>query len=213
MPAAVVVAECRHAFGPAVRRQVTVGRDEELAKSLEAHRKYLLRYAIFQLRDPSLAEDAVQDTIIAALTQRESFEGRSQLRTWLTSILKHKIVDMVRKRARGLPADAMQLGDEDGSSDASFNAQGRWIDPPADWGLPDAALESKNFWEVYQKCCERMPERHALVFSMREVMDLSTEEICKNLEISKSNLHVILYRARLSLRSCMTKKWFSTEHG
>ena len=189
-----------------------MGADEDLATLLESHRKYLLRYALFQMRDPSLAEDAVQDTILAALTQGDKFEGRAQLRTWLTAILKHKIIDILRKRARGLPADAMQLGEEDDSVDVSFNARGRWIDPPADWGLPDAALDSKQFWLVYRKCCERMPERHALVFSMREVMDLSTEEICKKLEISKSNLHVILYRARLSLRSCMTKKWFSAEH-
>lgn len=187
--------------------------DEELAKTLESHRKYLLRYALFQLRDPSLAEDAVQDTFIAALAQHHSFEGRSQLRTWLTSILKHKVIDLVRKRGRGLPVDAMRLGEEDGAADSSFNARGRWIDPPANWGPPDAALDSKQFWLVYQKCCQRMPERHALVFSMREVMDLSTEEICKKLEISKSNLHVILYRARLSLRSCMTKNWFGAEHG
>ncbi|MEO8144491.1 MAG: sigma-70 family RNA polymerase sigma factor [Betaproteobacteria bacterium] len=190
-----------------------MGGDEEIANALESHRKYLLRYALFQLRDPSLAEDAVQDTFIAALAQYESFEGRSQLRTWLTSILKHKVIDMVRKRARGLPVDAMQLGEEDESAGGSFNARGKWIDPPSEWGLPEAALESKQFWRVYQKCCQRMPERHALIFSMREVMDLSTEEICKKLEISRSNLHVILYRARLSLRSCMTKNLFAGDHG
>lgn len=187
--------------------------DQDLAKSLESHRKYLLRYALFQLRDPSLAEDAVQDTLMAALAQRDSFEGRSQLRTWLTAILKNKVIDLVRKRGRGLPADALQLGEEDDSAGGSFDTRGRWIDPPASWGLPDAALESRQFWRVYQKCCQRMPERHALVFSMREVMDLSTEEICKKLEISKSNLHVILYRARLRLRSCMTKNWFGADHG
>lgn len=190
-----------------------MGGDEDLAKSLESHRKYLLRYALFQLRDPSLAEDAVQDTFIAALAQHDGFQGRSQLRTWLTAILKNKVIDLVRKRGRGLPADAVPLGEEDDSADSSFNAKGRWIDPPADWGLPDAALESNQFWRVYQKCCQRMPERHALVFSMREVMDMSTEEICKKLEISTSNLHVILYRARLSLRSCMTKDWFGAGHG
>jgi RNA polymerase sigma-70 factor (ECF subfamily) len=189
-----------------------VGADGGLANSLEAHRKYLLRYALFQLRDASLAEDAVQDTLVAALAQGEGFQGRSQLRTWLTSILKHKVIDLVRKRGRGLPMDAVQLGEEDDSPDGSFNAGGRWIDPPADWGLPDAALESTQFWRVYQKCCQRMPERHALVFSMREVMDMSTEEICKKLEISTSNLHVILYRARLRLRSCMTKHWFGADH-
>lgn len=190
-----------------------MGGDEELEKALESHRKYLLRYALFQLRDPSLAEDAVQDTLIAALAHRDGFQGRSQLRTWLTAILKHKIIDLVRKRDRGLPADAMLLGEEDDSANSAFNTRGRWIDPPADWGLPDAALDSKQFWLVYQKCCQRMPERHAMVFSMREVLDMSSEEICKKLEISTSNLHVILYRARLSLRSCMTKNWFGADHG
>ncbi|MEX1993184.1 MAG: sigma-70 family RNA polymerase sigma factor [Steroidobacteraceae bacterium] len=194
------------------REHGTVGGNEESARTLESHRKYLMRYALFHLRESSLAEDAVQDTLIAALAQHDAFEGRSQLRTWLTSILKHKIIDLVRKRGRGLPVDVLQLGEEDGPAGNSFNASGRWVDPPADWGLPDAAFESKQFWRVYQKCCQRMPERHALVFSMREVMDLSTEEICKKLQISKSNLHVILYRARLSLRSCMTENWFAGDH-
>jgi RNA polymerase sigma-70 factor (ECF subfamily) len=190
-----------------------VGGDEDFANTLESHRKYLLRYALFQLHDPSLAEDAVQDTLIAALAQRDSFQGHSQFRTWLTAILKNKVIDLVRKRGRGLPADAMQLGEEDDSVDSAFNAKGRWIDPSADWGLPDAALESSQFWRVYQECCSRMPERHAAVFSMREVMGMSAEEICKKLEISTSNLHVILYRARSSLRSCMTKNWFGADHG
>ncbi len=190
-----------------------MGGDEDLSKTLESHRKYLLRYALFQMRDPALAEDAVQDTLIAALAQHDGFQGRSQLRTWLIAILKHKIIDLVRKRGRGLPADASPLGEEDDTTGGSFNARGQWIDPPADWGQPDAALESNQFWRVYQKCCQRMPERHALVFSMREVMDMSTEEICKRLEISTSNLHVILYRARLRLRACMTKNWFRSERG
>jgi len=186
--------------------------DKDWAKSLEAHRKYLQRYALFHLHDAALAEDAVQDTLIAALAQSHRFEGRSQLRTWLTAILKHKIVDLVRKRGRGLPANTLSL-DENDSSDASFMSKGAWIDPPAEWGLPDAALESQQFWRVYQECCRLMPQRYGLVYSMREVMDLSSEEICKKLNISTSNLHVILFRARLRLRACMTRNWFGTEHG
>ena len=186
--------------------------DEDWAKSLEAHRNYLQRYAMFHLHDAALAEDAVQDTMMAALAQGNRFEGRSQLRTWLTAILKHKIIDLVRSRGRGLPAGTLSL-DDDGSAEAAFTSKGKWVDPPADWGLPDAALESQQFWRVYQECCRRMPERHALVYSMREVMDLPSDEICKKLEISMSNLHVILFRARLSLRSCMTKNWFGVEHG
>ena len=185
--------------------------EDDQAQALETHRKYLQRYAQFHLRDPSLAEDAVQDTLIAALGQGGRFEGRSQLRTWLTAILKHKIIDLVRSRSRGLPANTASLDEDPG--DAAFTSQGRWIDPPADWGLPDAALESQQFWRVYQECCRRMPERHALVFSMRELMDLPSEEICKKLDISMSNLHVILFRARLRLRSCMTENWFGIAHG
>ena len=185
---------------------------DDLAQSLEAHRKYLQRYGQFHLRDASLAEDAVQDTLIAALAQRDRFQGRSQLRTWLTGILKHKIIDLTRSRGRGLPADALVLGEDSDSNDGSFNAKGKWVDPPADWGMPDAALESNQFWRVYQDCCQRMSRRDALVFSMREVMGLSSEEICKKIEITTTNLHVILFRARLSLRSCMSKNWFGTHH-
>ncbi len=185
---------------------------DEHAQALEPHRKYLLRYAQFHLRDPSLAEDAVQDTLMAALAQREGFQGRSQLRTWLTGILKHKIIDLVRSRGRGLPADAFALGEDGESTDGSFNANGKWVDPPADWGTPDAALESSQFWRVYQECCQRLSKRDALVFSMREVMGLSSEEICKTIEISTTNLHVILFRARLSLRTCMSKNWFGGRH-
>jgi RNA polymerase sigma-70 factor (ECF subfamily) len=185
---------------------------DEAAQGLETHRKYLLRYAQFHLRDAALAEDAVQDTLMAALAQRAGFQGRSQLRTWLTGILKHKIIDLTRSRGRGLPADAIALGENTDSGDGSFNASGKWVDPPADWGRPDAALESSQFWVVYQACCQRMSKRDALVFSMREVMGLSSEEICKKMEISTSNLHVIMFRARLSLRSCMSKNWFGEPH-
>jgi len=188
----------------------TMAEQDDLAQSLEAHRKYLLRYAQFHLRDASLAEDAVQDTMIAALAQRERFEGRSQLRTWLTGILKHKIIDLTRSQSRALPADTISLAEDGAPAEGAFNAQGKWVDPPAGWGMPDAALESAQFWRVYQECCQRMSKRDALVFSMREVMGMSSDDICKKIEITTTNLHVILFRARLSLRSCMSKNWFGT---
>jgi len=195
-----------------IRKTGTMAEPDELAQSLEAHRKYLQRYALFHLRDPALAEDAVQDTLMAALAQSDRFQGRSQLRTWLTGILKHKIIDLTRSRGRGLPEDAFALGEDDESAGGAFNDKGRWVDPPADWGMPDTALESSQFWKVYQECCRHMSKRDALVFSMREVMGLSSEEICKKIEISTTNLHVILFRARLSLRSCMSKNWFGGRH-
>ncbi len=178
------------------------------AQALEQHRSYLVRYARFHMRDAALAEDAVQDTLMAALAQIATFEGRSALRTWLTTILKRKIIDQMRRHDRQMPRDAISIDDEHSASETVFDAGGRWRDPPSDWGHPDAALESRQFWQVYETCCQHMPERQALVFSMREVMGLSTEVICKELDISTSNLHVLIYRARLSLQACMTKGWF-----
>lgn len=189
--------------------------DGELSNAIVAERAYLLRYAKLHLRDTARAEDAVQDALIAALGHREKFAGRAQLRTWLTAILKHKIVDQVRRQERENPAasaeDHLEQDLEGGSG--PFTATGGWVDKPGRWEMPESALESTQFWRVYEQCCRLMPARHALVFSMREVMEMPSEEICKELGISTSNLHVILFRARLRLRSCMTKHWFECGHG
>ena len=185
----------------------TIVINDEQAQSFQEHRKYLQHYALRELRDPSLAEDAVQETLISAFAQHKKFQGRSQLRTWLTVILKRKIIDLFRSRSRGLPADALMLGKDEDPADGAFDAKGRWVDPPADWGMPDAALESSQFWGVYQDCCKRLSERDASVFAMREVEGLSSEEICSKMNISMTNLHVILFRARTSLRACMSKNW------
>jgi RNA polymerase sigma-70 factor, ECF subfamily len=189
-----------------------LGNEAELAKELESHRDYLMRFALFMLRDSALAEDAVQETFISALASHGDFQGRSQLRTWLTAILKNKVFDLARSRSKGPPMVSSDDFREDGGRDGAFGDKGQWIDPPSNWGLPDEALESSQFWETYLKCCKVMPERHALVFSMREVLDLSADEICKKLGLTTSNLHVILFRARQSLRACMTKNWFGVGH-
>lgn len=185
------------------------------SEAIEEHRAYLLRYAMFHLRDPSQAEDAVQETLVAALQRSDQFAGRAQLRTWLTAILKHKIVDQVRRSERYAPLDAAEGYGGDDSADIPdpFAASGRWAERPARWEVPEQALESTQFWRVYEKCCHAMPRRYALVFSMREVMEMTSEEICKELGITASNLHVILFRARLRLRACMTKNWFERGRG
>ena len=177
--------------------------------ALAAHRPYLLRYATLQLRDAGQAEDVVQETLLAAL--QASFAGQSTLRTWLTGILKHKIVDLIRKQSREAPlagngSDDEQLDD----FDALFDQRGHWTseDQPQSWQQPGAALESRQFWRVYEECAKLMPKRVALVFSMREVMDMDIDEICKALTITATNCSVILYRARMSLRLCLDQKWF-----
>ena len=183
----------------------------DFATQLEVHRPYLLRVAALQLRDNTLAEDVVQDTLLAALQSQSGFSGKSSLKTWLTGILKHKIVDAIRRKTRE-PAFAMldeecQIDD----FDALFDETGHWENPPADWGDPESQLSRQQFFDVMQFCLEKLPPNTGRVFMMREVLELETHEICKELTITSTNLWVILYRARMALRQCLEQHWFASQ--
>jgi RNA polymerase sigma-70 factor (ECF subfamily) len=176
---------------------------------LQTQRSYLLRVARLQLRDQALAEDVVQDTLAAALTAQGTFTGKSSVKTWLTGILKHKVVDAIRRKQKE-PISASAL-DEDldlEDFDGAFKESGGWVAPPADWGDPEQALNRQEFFAIMEECMEKLPPNTARVFLMREVMDLDSDEICKELAITANNLWVILYRARMSLRECLELRWF-----
>lgn len=177
--------------------------------ALEQYRDYLLRYALLQLRDRAAAEDAVQETLLAAIESSGRYAAKSSVKTWLTGILKHKIIDHVRRQSREQPLAGDDDADRSESEmvDALFAADGHWRDPPRSWGDPARAFENARFWEVFELCSRAMPARMARVFALREVFELSTEEICKELDISATNCWVLLHRARLALRACLETKW------
>lgn len=183
--------------------------ESDFATLCNGHRAYLLRVAVLQLRDNDLAEDVVQDTLLAALQGATGFSGRSSLKTWLTGILKHKVVDVIRRKSRepafASLAEESQLED----FDALFDESGHWENPPADWGDPEAHVLRQQFFDVVQFCLEKLPPNTARVFMMREVMELTSDEICKELTITSTNLWVILYRARMALRQCLEQNWFT----
>jgi RNA polymerase sigma-70 factor (ECF subfamily) len=184
----------------------------DFAADLESHRSYLLRVAQLQLRDSDLAEDVVQETMLAALSGG-GFSGKSSLKTWLTGILKHKIVDAIRRKQRS-PVAVAAFSDLEGELDieefdALFRENGAWNAPPTNWGDPEAALGQRQFMDVMDLCLEKLPANTARVFIMREVMELESDEICKELRITANNLWVILYRARMSLRLCLEQNWFA----
>jgi RNA polymerase sigma-70 factor, ECF subfamily len=189
---------------------LTLPADQQLAD----YRDYLLRYALYRLRDEAAAEEAVQDTLLAALQAKQGFAAQSSVKTWLTGILKHKIIDAQRRLCRD-PFQLDERVDEDGDSsdfDSLFDTQGHWgSEAPRNWAKPEAALEAQDFWRVYAECSERLPKRTALVFAMRESLGLEIDEICQNLEISATNCSVLLYRARMSLRLCLEKNWFGLQ--
>jgi len=177
--------------------------NDDFGARVERERPYLLRYAALQLRDAHAAEDAVQDTLVAALAGEASFAGRSNLRTWLTGILKHKIIDAIRRSSRevAVEGDASEL-------DALFAEDGHWVDPPAAWANPAAALEQQRFFAALQSCLERLPRKIAQAFMMREHLGLETTEICKELAVTPTHCWVLLHRARLALRECLQMNWF-----
>jgi RNA polymerase sigma-70 factor, ECF subfamily len=180
----------------------------ELRAQFEALRPYLLRYASLQLRNREAAEDAVQETLLAALSAADSFEGRSNVRTWVTGILKHKCVDAVRRAAREVPlaeADAGLAAEVDGQ----FDEREHWNEHPKPWDDPDAALQEKQFLQTLEACLAKLPARTAQVFMLREHLGLDTAEICKQLGISAANCAVILHRARMALRLCLDQNWFA----
>lgn len=181
--------------------------------SPEAYRGYLLKFALLQLRDPHLAEDAVQETLLAALAAREGFAGRSSVKTWLTGILKHKIVDQQRRQARETPVADLLRGEVERETD-EFDVLFRerddhWETGPKNWGDPEQALEDKRFWQAFELCAQTMSAAVARVFMMRELQGLSTEDICKELDITPTNCWVMLHRARMAFRLCLEQRWLS----
>lgn len=171
-------------------------------------RPYLLRYATLQLRDVAAAEDAVQDALLAALAAEASFAGRSNLRTWLTGILKHKIVDTIRRQSRDRPAAELGSGGDEAEFDALFDQRGHWDEAPDAWQQPEGSLQQKQFLAALEACLRDLPERTARVFMMREHLGLDTSEICKELGISATHCWVMLHRARMALRLCLEMNWF-----
>ena len=174
------------------------------------HGDYLFRFAMVKLRDEHLAEDAVQETLLAALQGQKSFSGGSAERTWLVGILKHKIVDLIRKKIREPTLvnvdEPMEFG-HDEVTESMFNNTGHWVTPCQDWGNPDKVLDQKRFWEVLTDCLKRLPPQLAMLYSLREISGMDTEEICKDLNISSTNSWVMLHRARLGLKQCFEIHW------
>ncbi len=182
----------------------------ELHLQLEEMRPALRRFALLQLRNETHADDAVQETLLAILEKPDQFAGRSSFRTYVIGILKFKIIDLLRLTQRET-AYADTANDEQSDADMIdhlFHADGHTYEDARAWNTPDAQLEQQDFFRTLELCLEKLPAQTGRVFMMREWLELSTEEICKELQITSSNLWVLLYRARLRLRECLDLNWF-----
>lgn len=175
-------------------------------------RHQMVQFARQQLSDLDQAEDAVQDALAGALRNRVSFEGRAALKTWIFAILKNKIADILRAKMRHVSRERALVAEADVDRVAQlFDARGNWRseERPSVWGNPEAALHDTQFWTIFDACLNRLPPRQARIFMMREFVGLETNEICAALDVSISNVHVMLHRARLGLRECLEDNWFA----
>lgn len=179
---------------------------------IEDLRRQMVKFATLQLSDTHLAEDAVQEALIGAMKNVRSFGGRSALKTWVFAILKNKIADILRQKQRMVPVSSLFADDEDEDKgmESLFDAKGFWqaSERPADWSNPEQSLRDGHFWRVFEACLEHLPPKQARVFMMREFIELDTDEICESLELTVTNLNVMLHRARLKLRECLENNWF-----
>ena len=202
------------------RLQTLPGASSELAlrvdpdRWVDDHGDCLYRYALIRVRKQEVAEDLVQETLLAAMRQADKFSGRSSERTWLCGILKNKIRDYFRRLGRETNfADLEFFSDE--SSDR-FDGEHYWIHErgPANWKPEgEEAVKRAEFWEAVQACLDRLPPRVAQVFIMREMDDIPSKEVCEMLNISQANLWVMLHRARMALRQDLEKTFFESNGG
>lgn len=175
---------------------------------LETHGDALYAYALSRVRENHAAEDLLQETLLSAIQSANQFKGRSTERTWLIGIMRHKILDYFRNKARSQISNGQDL--EQLPPHRQFTSKGRWQTPPRPWAQNPALLyENKEFWQVYERCRSALPDVLAQTYTLRELEGISVEDACKILDITPTNLSVRLYRARLALRECLDFRWFN----
>jgi RNA polymerase sigma-70 factor (ECF subfamily) len=178
---------------------------------LSDHGDYLYRFAISRLHNEDLAADMLQETLLAAWKGHRNFKAESSVRTWLTGILKHKIVDHIRHeiRKRNLE-DAV----EHDPTSSFFDADGRWHEAPRAWKEnPEDLCNNGQFRKVLESCVEKLPPKQQIVFRLRDLSGEDTETACNACDITSTHLHVLLHRARLALRKCLEYHWFKQGNG
>jgi len=175
---------------------------------LDRYGDLLFRFALARTGDPSVAEDLVQETFLAALNSRHRFQQRASARTWLTAILKHKVIDFMRRRGRENVFFIEEEPEE--ALERLFNRRGHWAAGAPAWSaLPSNQLEQKELFDILFQCIAELPPRIARIFTLREMDGLETGAICQVMQITATNCWTMLYRARVALQRCLDLNWFN----
>jgi len=181
---------------------------------IDAYGDYLYRYALTRVSNSSVAEDLVQETFLAGIKSLKNFGGRSTLKTWLTGILKFKLMDYYRKSSREKTFTQLTSFYEDQENE-HFGDNGHWLNgdfSPADWSAEQwENVDRQEFMTQFLECAEKLPPKIKQVYLMREVDGVDSKDIVEQLEITPQNLWTILHRARMALRKCLQDNWSSPD--
>jgi RNA polymerase sigma-70 factor (ECF subfamily) len=193
------------------------GPDNQLEpeKWIERYSDILFNYTFSRINKREVAEDLVQETFLSALKGRDSYLGNASEKTWLISILKRKIIDYYRKKST---QNELNIFDKDAKDDfmnhffdGDGGQNGHWTEKasPQEWKKDlQPGVESDEFNSILKNCLGKMPEKWSAVFVLKNMEDMTAEEICKELGITSSNYWVLMHRAKLQLRECMETNWF-----
>lgn len=167
----------------------------------------LYRYALPRVNDSEVAKDLVQDTFLAAWRNHENFKGEISEKNWLYAILKNKIIDHFRKASTRLTDSLPGMADDD----PYFDEAAHWKQSayPKEWDNSDGLVAKKEFYEVLRNCKTKLKHIQDTAFTMKYLDGLDSEEICKVLNLTTSNYWVLIHRAKLQLRACLEKNWFT----
>lgn len=176
---------------------------------LETHGNVLFCYALRQTSNRDVAEDLVQETLLAAWRGRHHFQGHATERSWLIGILKHKISDHYRRLARSRES---LCENADALDTRLFRHNGSWREAPSAWGRdPLDAAQSEAFMTALNHCLQGVPDNQRDAFLLRELGEMDASAVSQSMAISTNNLYVLLHRARLQLRRCLERTWFKRE--
>ncbi len=174
---------------------------------VDSYADYLFNYAVSRVSDTEIAKDLVQETFFAGLKSAKNYKGKAAERTWLIAILKRKVIDYYRKINSKKGKAEVRIG-----YSSSSESEGDWLeeqvaDPFS--SFENDAVENEELGEAIQDCISKLPKKQSLVFTMKTIQGMSTEDICKELDINPSNLWVMIHRARTALMGCLNQNWFN----
>lgn len=170
------------------------------------------RFTMYRVKNREVAEDLVQETFLSGLNALDKFRRHCPEKSWLYNILRNKIIDHFRKKTNSEIKQSNFAGETDDDSfyNQFFKTGGKWNNDasPENWDISaDNILERKEFMQFLLLCLSLLPKTWEKVFTLKNIDDHSTKEICKELAITPSNLWTIVHRAKLQLRDCLEKRW------